>query len=129
MASKREKLEEKANSLGLSFVASTTDSELEELIKDFDTEDQEGTQYYKCLNIPGLSIPLGDEEAPSGADLKEVRFQPYEAFDEEKGEHYRVGFLATNEPDVQEILADDANVEEISEEEYKEATEKLKKVA
>ena len=133
MANNREKLEKRAKKLGLSFVDDTSDEELQDLINDFQNDnpdDQEGfgdgTCFYKS-SIAGLSIPVGDPEDNGGVQLH-VSFQPYEVFDEKIGERYRVGYLATDEQDVQEVLADDINVEEISEEEYLEATEKHKKV-
>lgn len=129
MASKREKLESRANELGLSFVPATTDDELQELINDFQNQDEEsereGLHYFKS-QVAGLSIQIGDEPARD-EQPSTVRFTPYEFFNEERGEHYTVGFLATDEQDALEVLADDANVEEISKEDYEKARQEGKR--
>ena len=129
MASKREKLESRANVLGLSFVPATTDDELQELINDFQNQDEEsereGLHYFKS-QVAGLSIQIGDEPARD-EQPNTVRFTPYEFFNEKRGEHYSVGFLATDEPDALEVLADDANVEEISKEDYEKARQEGKR--
>lgn len=76
--------------------------------------------------LPGLGVRIGDEPARDEQPQK-VRFVPYEFFDEEKGDHYSLGYLATDEQDAIEVLSDDPNVKEITEDEYREATEKGKR--
>lgn len=128
MANKREKLESRATELGLSFVPGTTDDELQQLINDFENPPEEqptepveefssDTRFFKS-KIAGLSIQYGDEPERDEAPTT-VRFTPFEFFDEKRGERYTVGFLATEEPDALEVLAEDPNVEEIdSQDEY-----------
>lgn len=130
--SKRKKLEERAKELGLSFVPDTSDEDLQQLINDFQNDDESNDKpdsqefgsdflFFKSL-IPGLSIQIGDTpERDQQPDY--VRFTAYEFFDEKKGEHFSVGYLATDETDAIEVMADDPNVEEINEAEYREATE------
>lgn len=124
MSNKRKKLEKKAEELNLSFVPETTDEELEQLIADFgaDVDNDADTKYYRSKLLPGLSIQIGDEPGRQEQPT-EVRFTPYAEKDEKTGDTNRVGYLATDEPDAQEILTDDANVEEISKEEFEQATE------
>lgn len=122
MSNKRKKLEKKAEELKLSFVPETTDEELEQLIADFDTpeEDNADMKYYRSKGLPGLSIQIGDE--PGREDQPtEVRFTPYQEKDK-NDDAIRVGYLATDEQDAQEILSDDPNVEEISKEDFEKAT-------
>lgn len=122
MSNKRKKLEEKAKELNLIFVDDTTDDELEQLISDFDTptEDNSDMKYYCCKLLPGLSIQIGDE--PGREDRpSEVRFVPYQDKDK-NGDAIRVGYLATDEQDAQEILEDDPNVEEITSQDFEKAT-------
>lgn len=84
--------------------------------------------FYKS-SVAGLGVALPAEDPEDRSELhREVRFVPYEVFDEKTGEHYRVGYLATDDPDAQELLSEDLNVEQIDEEQYKEATEKYKRV-
>lgn len=135
MANKRDKLEKRAKELNLTFVPETTDDELEQLISDFEDngtpqQDPEGAdglgtfgddyKFYKSSLVPGLSVQIGDE--PERDEIPQrVRFTPYSFFIEEKGETVQVGYLATDESDAIEVLADDPNVEEIDENEYREA--------
>lgn len=134
MASNREKLEKKAESLGLKFVPETTDEELQQLINDFQNNDteQEGQETFGSgfkffeSQLPGLSVQIGDEpDRDEQPNL--VRFTPYEFFDEAKGDHYSLGYLATDEQDAIEVLSDDFNVKEITEDEYRKATSKGKR--
>lgn len=126
MSKARKKLEERADELGLSFVPDTSDEDLEQLITDFEfeepTDPSADMKYYRSPNLAGLSVQIGDEpdrtEQPT-----EVRFSPYEERDKKTGDLKRVGYLATDEQDAQEILGDDPNVQEITETEYREATE------
>lgn len=135
MASKREKLEARAEELGLSFVPETSDEDLQELINDFqnDNSDSEAvesgeddreftpdTAFFRST-IPGLSIQFGDEPERD-EQPQEVRFVSYEQFDAARGEHYRVGYLATDEADAIEVLQEDLNVTEIDEADYRAAT-------
>lgn len=85
------------------------------------------TKFFKST-VAGLSVQIG-EEPDRDEQPTTVRFVPYEFFDEEKGDHYVVGYLATDEQDAIEILADDVNVEEIDEKEFKDATENGKRAA
>jgi hypothetical protein len=82
-------------------------------------------KFYKS-SLAGLSVRIGDEPERSEQPTK-VRFVPYSEFDEAKGEHNTVGYLATDEQDAIEVLADDPNVTEIEESEYREATENGKR--
>lgn len=126
MSNKRKKLEKRADELGLTYVPDTSDEDLEQLINDFDETDEQSeeqdddnadTKYYRSRTVPGLSVQIGFEPERDEQPL-EVRFTPYEYRDDNKGEWVRVGMLATDESDAQEILDDDPNVEEISKKEY-----------
>ena len=123
MATKREKLEAKAEELGLSYVPSTTDDELQSLINDFQNNDESDRDFkYFKSTISGLSIQIGDE--PGRDEIpQEVRFKPYNFFDEEKGDHYQLGLLRTDEPDAIEVMDDDPNVTEITQDEYEQLIE------
>lgn len=83
------------------------------------------TKFFKS-RIAGLAIQIGDEpdrdEQPSV-----VRFTPYEFRDEKRGENYTVGYLATEEQDALEVLADDPNVTEVDEKEYRDVLENGKR--
>lgn len=127
MANKREKLESRAKELGLTFVPSTTDDELQQLINDFQNDDKSDAdlKYFKT-SIAGLQIQIGDEPARD-EQAQMVRFSPYKFFDEENGEHFVVGLLETDEQDAIEVMADDPNVEEITKAEYDEFLEKGEK--
>jgi hypothetical protein len=82
-------------------------------------------RFYKS-KIAGLTINIGD--TPERDEQHEfVRFTPYEFFDEAKGDHYIVGYLATDEQDAIEVLADDINVEEIKQEEYQKVVQTAKR--
>ena len=77
------------------------------------------TKFYESV-IAGLSVQVGD--SPERDEQPElVRFTPYEFFDEEKGEQYVKGYLATDEKDAIEVLSEDPNVSEISKEDYEKA--------
>lgn len=133
MATKREKLEDRASELGLTFVPATTDDELQELINDFQNQEEEqsfgeGYRFYKSTTLPGLSVQIGDSPTGQQDQPQHVQFTPHEFFDEEKGDHYKVGYLATDEQDAIEVLADDTNVTEISESEYRDETQNAKRV-
>lgn len=127
MASKREKLEKKAKELGLEFVNSTTDDELEQLIADFDMQDDGEKRFFKST-IPGLAISLSESEDRSEVGVDEVRFQPYQLWNEKKGEHYKIGLLATSEPEAIEVLDEDTNVVEIDEDEFNKLAEEGKQI-
>lgn len=76
------------------------------------------THFYKSV-VAGLAVALPALDPEDRSELhQEVKFTPYTFFDEKKGERYQLGLLATEEPDVLDVLTDDPNVEEISEEEY-----------
>lgn len=128
MASKREKLEKKAKKLGLDFVTATTDDELEQLIKDFDDSGDNGDTRYFKTSIPGLSLSLSESDDRSEVGVDEVRFEPYQLWNEKKGEHYKIGLLATDEPEVTELLEEDSNVVEIEKDEYDELVKAGKSV-
>ena len=132
MATKREKLESRATELNLEFVSSTTDDELQQLIDDFSPENDPAnfgseTKFFKCLTLPGLSVQIGDSPTGQQDQPQHVRFTPFEFFDEEKGDHYRVGYLATDEQDAIEVLADDPNVIEITQAEFLDDTTNAKR--
>lgn len=128
MASKRDKLEKKAKKLGLEFVPETTDDELEQLIADFDSDDDSGEQRYYRSSIPGLAVSLSESDDRSEVGVDEVRFKPFQLWDEKKGEHYKVGLLATDEPEVIEVLEEDSNVVEIEQDEYEKLIEAGKEI-
>lgn len=68
---------------------------------------------YYTSSLSGLTVGVGDAA---------VRFQPfYEKFE---GMRRKVGYLETEDSDVQKILKADINVIEISESDYKDATKK-----
>lgn len=95
-----------------------------------DDEDQKqeftkDTKFFKS-SIAGLAIQIGDE--PSREEQPSVvRFTPYEFRDEKRGENYTVGYLATEEQDALEVLADDPNVTEIDEKEFRDVLENGKR--
>lgn len=78
------------------------------------------TKFFRSPHIVGLSVQYGDTPGP-GEQQQVMTFQPRKFFDERTREHYVEGFLATDESDVCEVLADDINVVEISKEEYEKA--------
>lgn len=143
--SNRTKLEKRAKELGVSFNSDQSEEELRQLVVEAEASAEtdaqeleaekaaeqeqevfgEGTKFYKSV-LAGLSVQIGDsperDEQPNM-----VRFQPYEFRDEARGENYTVGYLATDEPDAQEILDDDGNVEEITEKQYRDQTSSGKK--
>jgi hypothetical protein len=126
----REDLEKKAKELGLSFVPESSDSDLEKLIKDFESEDKDPTkkQYYKTATA-GLAVSLSDSDERGSVGVDEVRFTPYELWDEKKGDHYRLGLLETDEPEAIEILDEDSSVTNITQTEYKNLIKDGKKIA
>lgn len=82
---------------------------------------QNGVKYYRST-LPGLSVAVEEPEQRSDL-LNEIHFQPVEHWNEQLGDHYKLGYLATDEPNAIEILADDQNVTEITWEQYWAATE------
>lgn len=128
MATKREKLEKQAEELGLSFVPDTTDDELQQLIADFqDEQDDEDTKYYRS-NIHALSVVVGDPDPTKGEVAHPtVDFVPF--WVQQKGVQgpgpdgaVKLGFLKTKDGSAQKKLAGDTNVTEISKTEYEQAT-------
>ena len=77
------------------------------------------TKFYKS-NIVGLSVQIGDTPE-AGEEQQTVRFKPMRFFDERAGNHYVVGYLATDEQDAIEVLEDDVNAESIDKAEYEKA--------
>lgn len=136
----RTKLEKRAADLGVEVDPSLSEEELRQLVDEAQASKEadeaelnaqnaadepeevfgDGFHFYKS-RLAGLSVQIGDtperDEQPTT-----VRFQPFEFHDEAKGEDYNIGFLATDEQDAIEILADDVNVEEIDEDEYRKQT-------
>mgnify|MGYP001009278483 CR=1 FL=1 len=98
MATKRENLEKRAKELDLNFVPETTDDELQELINDFqnDDEDNGDVSYFKSSNF-GMDVVVGDPDPTKGEVAhKVVSFVPY--FIEKKGVEgkLKVGYLKTS---------------------------------
>lgn len=92
-----------------------------------DEEFNSDTRFYKS-SIPGLAVALPPLDEEDRSELhQEVKFTPYNFFDEKKGDHFQLGLLATDEFEVLEVLADDPNVEEISEEEYQQLLSEVRK--
>lgn len=73
---------------------------------------ESGTKYYRCSEFSALSVKQEGERL--------ARFQPY--FEKWQGETVKVGYLASDNEKVQAILADDINVQEIEEADFKKAT-------
>ena len=86
-----------------------------------DNENFSGDVKYYRSTIAGLSISLSESDDRSIVGVDEISFTPVTIHDEEKGEDVRLGFLATDEPEAQEILEDDASVVEISKADYDKA--------
>ncbi len=94
-----------------------------------ENEEDKGSTFelcYKCVNIPGLQIQYG-ETPDRSLQPNLMAFTPLKFWNESKGETYEIGYLCTDETDVQEILSEDPNVEMISKKEYKEAFSQAKK--
>lgn len=83
--------------------------------------------YYKS-QIPGLAVRIAENEDRDITGVEKVRFIPYEFTDSKRGEKYRLGLLATDEPEAVEILDDDHNVTKINEDEYNRLVETGKRV-
>lgn len=86
-----------------------------------DDENFGGEVKYYRSTIAGLSVSLSEAEDRSIVGVDEISFTPVTTHDEEKGEDVRLGYLATDEPEAQEILEDDASVTEISKADYDKA--------
>lgn len=71
-----------------------------------------GSKFYVCRAHSQLSVQVGDEVVE--------RFVPYR--ERWQGEEVRVGYLATDNKDVQKRLAEDGNVEELSKADFEKAT-------
>ena len=97
----------------------------EDRLRAAEPEYSDDFEFFESI-IPGLSIPYGEPEPEQMQDHEQ--FVPYEFWDEQKGEHYRLGYLATEQEDVQEILSEDMNVKKISQDEFLEATRNHKRV-
>lgn len=91
------------------------------------SSDDSSLKFYKS-SIAGLSVSLGtsDPEDRTTVGVDEVKFKPVSFFDEKRGEHYQLGFLATADSYVQEVLDEDPNVVEIKQAEYDEAVQPAK---
>lgn len=82
------------------------------------------TKYYRT-RIAGLSVVVGELDPTKGEVAPPV--VRFEAFEERfQGDKTSVGYLATDNMVAIKKLAKDGNVEEISEKEYKEATDEEK---
>lgn len=79
-------------------------------------------KYYKSA-IAGLSLQLNEPDNDDRAqiDVDELKFVPVRFFDEKAGEHYQLGFLATDDEYAQEVFEEDPNVTEIQKSEYDKA--------
>jgi hypothetical protein len=139
MATNREKLEEKAKALDVEFDPEITDDNLLKLINEAQNKANNSSSqassgrsfnYYKS-KIDGLAVQVGaPEHAGTTPELhQEVKFTSYLQFDERHGDHYRIGLLETDDPDVVEALADDPNVEQITKKQYKELIDASNKLA
>lgn len=76
-------------------------------------------KYFRST-ISGLSVVVGK---PKGGEVapETVRFSPFE--ERIRGDKVLVGYLETDNPVAHKKLATDANVQEIKEKEYHEATD------
>lgn len=77
-------------------------------------KDKSGVKYYVNRSYSAGSVTVRNDD---GEAVETVRFVPY--FDTWKGDQVRVGYLATDNKNAQETLANDESVEEISFSEYK----------
>lgn len=91
--------------------------------KDNEPKFSPGSMKYFKSTISGLAIQLNEPDNDDRTDIgvDEVKFVPVRFFDEARGEHYELGFLATDDEYAQEILAEDSNVTEINKSEYDKA--------
>ncbi len=139
MANKREKLENQAVDLGLDLdFAEYNDEDLQNLITEAEQEQaeaerianrpiSEGARFFKSA-IAGLAVALSESDDRGEVGVEEVRFEPYEIWNEKRGEHYRIGLLATDDDNAIQVLEDDPNVEEIDEDAYNQTVEEGKKI-
>lgn len=79
-------------------------------------------KYYKST-IAGLSLQLNEPDNDDRAEIgiDEAKFVPVRFFDEKAGEHYQLGFLATDDEYAQDLLEEDPHVTEIQKSEYDKA--------
>lgn len=78
------------------------------------------TKFYKS-QLAGLSVVVGDPDTSKGEVAPQtVRFEPYREYF--RGDPVKVGYLQTDSDLVQKKLKEDANVQEITQKEYDEAT-------
>jgi hypothetical protein len=84
--------------------------------------DGNSMKYYKS-QISGLAISVSDPDPDDRrtVGVDEVQFKPVQFFDEKRGERYSLGFLATDDDIVQQLLEEDSNVVEIKKDEYDKA--------
>lgn len=131
MAQTKQELLDRALELGLDVDEENTKDDIQAALDNYDAENStagEDDRYFKSA-ISGLTVPFPALDNEDRSELeKSVRFTPYLYKDEAKGEDYKLGLLATDEPDIIEVLEDDINVEEIDEKEYQELVEAGKKV-
>lgn len=76
-------------------------------------------KYYRS-SIAGLGFQVSEQDPNNPVAPELVRFVPY--YEKYQGDRVKVGYLATDDKRVFDRLEADANVEEISAKEYKEAT-------
>lgn len=125
ISNERMSLETRASELGLPFDETTNDADLGEAVTAAELADkhdqdakraarkQVGAKYYKS-SIHGLAIADGN------AFVAPARFVAYQ--ERYQGDLVKIGYLETSDPAIQDILADDPNVEAITAAEFKKAT-------
>jgi hypothetical protein len=79
---------------------------------------EKGTKFFRCESFSGLQIAT-DQVDEIGNPTHE-RFNPY--FEKFQGDTVKVGYLASSNARVLEVLANDSNVEEIEQREFEKAT-------
>ncbi len=79
---------------------------------------------YFRTRLHGLKIVVG-EPSPGQIEQESVSFVPY--FERWDGDRIKVGYLETDNSVAIEKLTEDINVDEISEKEFKEATDTNRK--
>jgi hypothetical protein len=80
-------------------------------------EVKSGVHYWRSRQASSLRIRVGEPENPGGT-AEYVQFTPVtQRWD---GDSVLVGYLATDHPDANDILAEDGTVEEISQREFEE---------
>lgn len=85
--------------------------------------DQSDYMYFRSLEAPTLKVVVGDPDPTKGEVApKFVQFEPFSELMRGREGRVRVGYLKTRNGSAIKKLMDDANVENITAEEYEEAT-------